>query len=900
MYQTAPPRGGEAPPRELEIFTIQQYGTAMSKLSSYAHVPMKDRITVTLLCCVSFVCIESLRNNWRPALTHLSNGLRIIESLPMSKLNELADPSEDVLSMDYILRLFATWEISCALFAENFKPVIAIKLYEGRELDDTLLDEFETIADAHRAIVQYTRDVFALVWLTKEQQGDDEFWARPVPHRQHEILMERGNHLTGLFQRFMERPQAPASGTEEHHSICLDMLHYKCARLICQTLHQKPHQRQQSPDVVAQHAELVSLAALLHQGLVAKQRESGAMPRSFTLDIGIIPPLYFILVTCQDSVIQGKALGVLRNYPQRENLWDGNFNVSYGPVHPLKDVPHSLAFGKGIPALYEKLQELRINVEGALNLHYPGACVWTVYMVWVVMRSTVCISGLINLEIHAFVIANWPLAPLLSPDRYVPELNARGRAPSLDLQLGRIYNTTTYEYCNQLPITQFGARWRQKTGFDLNLQHGHQDLVQAVAFNAYGDRCATGSVDGKIKVFNRHKDGVWHHCDTWGMNTGAASKTKSLTPASSPQLQWLPPTVYPNLIASLGIEGRFKLWAEDPSAAPGRRFSASSRATTSKAAYEMRSPKYPYRSFSMKHNEETRHTYLALLSTEGRLVVYENEQPENMSEYTQIDELSICPKPSRGEEISFKVRFDPNLDPDSLGLVIYRSRDFYLAVEVGVHRGLVRDVAWATGNIRGYDTIATACQDGCVRVFRIDTPHSADDGKTWATTELTKHENHYAQASAKAGGQTNDKQQQQQHQSGLSASLAKSGSHAERHFSGQPGQVKHVFKEVAKLDSHRTPVWRVGFDDDGQILASTGDDGKLSSELAMRMMMLIGLAGRRAEYFEYCAVSPPNSHQRLGGIRRKQGATRHKRRARIKEMILKLDTLLRGFTACAV
>ncbi|KAK1969885.1 WD domain-containing protein [Colletotrichum eremochloae] len=403
----------------------------------------------------------------------------------------------------------------------------------------------------------------------------------------------------------------------------------------------------------------------------------------------------------------------------------------------------------------------------------------------------------------------------------------------------------------------------EKTGFDLNVQHGHHDLVQAVAFNAYGDRCATGSVDGKIKVFNRHKDGVWHHCDTWGAHGGEIL-----------ELQWLPPTVYPNLIASLGIEGRFKLWAEDPSAAPGRRFSASNRATTSKAAYEMRSAKFPYRSFSMKHNEETRHTYLALLASDGRLVVYENEQPENMSEYTPIDEFSVCPKPSRGEEISFKVRFDPNPDPcynalragvssDSLGLVIagmssvkiYRSRDvittsygvaqtqreFYLAVEVGVHRGLVRDVAWAPGNIRGYDTIATACQDGFVRVFRIDTPHSPDDGKTWFTTELMKQENHHAQASSKVG-QPNDKH----HQSGLTVSLAKSGSHAERHFTGQPGQVKHVFKEVAKLDSHRTPVWRVGFDDDGQILASTGDDGKLvcyrqtpsgtwakSSELAM-------------------------------------------------------------------
>ncbi|KAK2013076.1 C6 zinc finger domain-containing protein [Colletotrichum eremochloae] len=383
IYQMASPLGGEkAMSRELEIFTIQQYNTAMSKLSSHAHVPMKDRITVILLCCVSFVCIETLRNNWRAALTHLSNGLRIIESLPMSTLNKLRDPlpsrrgpnaTESTLGMDYILRLFATWEISCALFAENFKPVISIKLYEGRETDDTPLEEFEAIIQAHQAIVQYTRDVFALVWLTRKHQGDDEFWSRPLPRRQHEILMERGDSLTVLFERFMERPEAPASGTKEHYSVCLDMLHYKCARLLCHTLHQKPYQRQQSPSIVAQHADLVSIATLLYRELAAKQRHPDAVPRSFTLDIGIIPPLYFVLVSCQDPMVQGSALAILQDYPQRENLWDGNLvhsllvtveNVSYGPEHPLKELPHSLAFGKGIPALYEKLQELHIQANG--------------------------------------------------------------------------------------------------------------------------------------------------------------------------------------------------------------------------------------------------------------------------------------------------------------------------------------------------------------------------------------------------------------------------------------------------------------------------------------------------------------------------------------------------------
>ncbi|RBQ69832.1 hypothetical protein FVER53590_06149 [Fusarium verticillioides] len=403
--------------------------------------------------------------------------------------------------------------------------------------------------------------------------------------------------------------------------------------------------------------------------------------------------------------------------------------------------------------------------------------------------------------------------------------------------------------------------------FDLNLQHGHKDLVQAVAFNTYGDRCATGSVDGKIRVFNRHKDGTWRLCDTWTAHGGEII-----------EIQWLPATVYPNLIASLGIEGWFRLWAEDPSAAPGRRF-CTGRAGNGKPAFDTRSNKAPYRSFSMKHNEETRHTYLALLATDGRLTVYENDQPENLSEYASIDEFSVAPKPNRGEELAFRVRFDPNPEPcytalragvpsDSLGLVVaamdtvkvYRSRDivatsigvqqtqkeFYLAVELTGHRGLVRDVAWAAGNIRGYDVIATACQDGYARVFRIETPYSEDDGKSWAAADLLRSAPHMSTRDSTPQARTNgtatptEKQattpqlqpshsyhQHQHHTSGLSASLAKSGSHNDRQWSGQPGQVKHNFHEISKLDNHRTPVWRVGFDDDGHILGSTGDDGRL-------------------------------------------------------------------------
>lgn len=300
----------------------------------------------------------------------------------------------------------------------------------------------------------------------------------------------------------------------------------------------------------------------------------------------------------------------------------------------------------------------------------------------------------------------------------------------------------------------------------------------------------------------------------------------------------------------------------------------------------------------MKHNDETKHTYLALLTTEGRLTVWETEQPEALNEYTSMDEFLVLPqRPQRGVETAFKCVFDPNPEPcytalragvptDALGLAVaamdvvkvYRSRDivgasygvdtakkeFYIAVEVSGHRGLVRDLAWAPGNIRGYDMIATACQDGYARVFRVETPVDPNDGRSWAASELITPEKaqqqHRAASKAATAATTaspsiassvkdddgasttttttnnnNNAHHPNNHSSSLSASLANkaaggSGGADPRlrtSQTGQPGAVAHAAREISRLDNHRTPVWRVGFDDDGQILGTTGDDGKL-------------------------------------------------------------------------
>ncbi|KAG7288081.1 hypothetical protein NEMBOFW57_007603 [Staphylotrichum longicolle] len=393
-----------------------------------------------------------------------------------------------------------------------------------------------------------------------------------------------------------------------------------------------------------------------------------------------------------------------------------------------------------------------------------------------------------------------------------------------------------------------------RPSFETIIKHGHQDLVQAVAFNGHGDRCATGSVDGKIRVFNRHKDGQWRLCDTWGAHASEIL-----------ELQWLPTTIYPNLLASLGIEGRFKLWAEDPAAAPGRRFAEQhhqpllclglclglGHTTNAKPAFETRNARSPYRSFSLKHLDDSRTTYLALLSADGGLTVYENDRVENLAAFTLLDELPTtrqrrepAARPRRGDQLPRALRPQPGgvlhgaavrRPSDALGLVVavmdsvrvYRTRDtiraslgvaaawkgFYLAAEVA--GGCT--AAWC-GTWRGRRGTCGEEEGGG------EEGAAAAAAPAWGAGRVKKHG---ARRKGGEGGGETVARASLMASSGIRAGLDQSAGNLERRTTGLPGQIRHVVTEISRLDSHRTPVWRVGFDDDGQILGSVGDEGKL-------------------------------------------------------------------------
>lgn len=275
------------------------------------------------------------------------------------------------------------------------------------------------------------------------------------------------------------------------------------------------------------------------------------------------------------------------------------------------------------------------------------------------------------------------------------------------------------------------------------------------------------------------------------------------------------------VLGSIGEDGEFKLWEEDigENLQSGRRF---------KLIYSHSSPtKIPFMSLDFKNiNTET---YLALITRDGFLMICEPVDHDNLSDWRTVYTEQVRAVPSLQEEASFRVAFHreklpcytavlAGLDRKALSLAvaamdivkIYRTdkdRELYVAAELTGARGIIRDVAWANGSVRGYDLIATACKDGMARVYELTTS-SLNKGAE------SIHARNANTGNANGGLSSSKGRASRTITSGISSELAnvsRSDNIGSNDELNRPDHIKHNVKLVAELKHHYGAVWRVAF-----------------------------------------------------------------------------------------
>ncbi|CAI7615743.1 unnamed protein product [Penicillium glandicola] len=350
---------------------------------------------------------------------------------------------------------------------------------------------------------------------------------------------------------------------------------------------------------------------------------------------------------------------------------------------------------------------------------------------------------------------------------------------------------------------------------------GHRDLVTVTRFNFYGNRIVTASSDHRMKVWDL-KDGKWQLIDTWRAHD-----------AEIRDATWNGPFTGQH-IGSVGEDMKLKIWQEDVTQPPnsGRRF---------KSIFRLTAPeRHPFVSLDFRNIDLE--SWLAVITRDGHLMVMEPVSPDSLADWQVVDQFRVCTAPERGEETSFKVQFHhdptdithtilPDSDPKSLSVIvaamdtvkIYRTdanRLFYHAIELNGHSGLVRDISWANGSVRGYDLIASGGKDGLVRIFEV---YTMPAGQALQTSNSRKAER---RTQSQSQSQTQSPPIRATSQSGIGSALASRvpASVPNRQASGD-SQFRHSFKQVACIDTKHLDVWQVQFSFSGDALISSGDDG---------------------------------------------------------------------------
>lgn len=234
-------------PADLEVFTIQQYNRSIERLQSHAGSSTPESIRVTLVCCLVFISLETLRGNDSVAVTHLTNGLRILQSLPDSTFDCLADGSlfvwpsnRDSLDMPDIIQLFARLELLACFFTHGIQPVVSERGYRNRRFEDGSSDgPFLDVPQARLAMACFQHDAMArlheiaVVTAAGEEAGAS-FWSDPVQQQQQASLLTRSTRLGALVADFFSptRFGTPDPTTPELFSLYLDRLYFHCAQFL--------------------------------------------------------------------------------------------------------------------------------------------------------------------------------------------------------------------------------------------------------------------------------------------------------------------------------------------------------------------------------------------------------------------------------------------------------------------------------------------------------------------------------------------------------------------------------------------------------------------------------------------------------------------------------------------
>ena len=340
---------------------LQLYGKALRQLNGQLHQGSTQGAKLAIISSILFACFEVLRRNNMAAVIHYQAGLR--ELTRQMNLTKAAAMSPDASSppalkpipqgeLDELLRVFARYDIQACTFSKphtehidfNLPRVLptSLTLPEVRmHLDNLLISVYQLVKSNLGMYRYWKRDAVPVNWMIQREEATATFeaWLNALENFFHQstVVLRPADKKSLLGLRLQIRVAIIMLKT------CID-----CGP-------------ESSFDVFEDDFEdMIGQVETMGDGLGLRQGQpldNEGTP--FTMDLGIIHPLFFIATKCRNWSLRRRAIVELRR-AGREGVWEGPI-MAVVAERILQIEEAGVPWGEAIPER-NRLHEVKKNV----------------------------------------------------------------------------------------------------------------------------------------------------------------------------------------------------------------------------------------------------------------------------------------------------------------------------------------------------------------------------------------------------------------------------------------------------------------------------------------------------------------------------------------------------------
>jgi len=301
-------------------FAMRQYNKAVGLLTSSLSAS-KPQLEAILTSCLVLVWLEFMRNDLDAGLRHLRSGLKILDDFRQpgrssALSSQLIDAS--------LIRLFARLELQATIYGRpsfDFVPKPSEKARSG------VPASFSSLEQARLSLYALLGSVFRFIRGISHPDAKRHSGLEPLVDRLGLPFAEAT--CRSLLQQLRSWSEAvrlsPAAtfkspNTRQSAAMCLLHIYHRPVTIALETLFSQSQMVYDGYDGCFE--QILTLAEQLI-------RNSQHMQRIIFFDMGVMAPLFYVVLKCRNLALRRKALALLALAPCREGMWYRQDVIAY-------------------------------------------------------------------------------------------------------------------------------------------------------------------------------------------------------------------------------------------------------------------------------------------------------------------------------------------------------------------------------------------------------------------------------------------------------------------------------------------------------------------------------------------------------------------------------------------